>query len=127
LPNSNRKLQRLAISIVFEIAEGTAKTLGATAVVDWVPGYPVTMNTPEHTTFAADVARKVSAHVDDATDPIMPAEDFAYMLEARPGAYIFLGNGDTAMCHHPAYNFDDEAIPYGSSWYAGMAEARMPG
>ena len=112
---------------VFEIAEGTAKTLGATAKVDWVPGYPVTMNTPEHTVYAADVARSVSAHVDDDTDPIMPAEDFAYMLEARPGAYIFLGNGDTAMCHHPAYNFDDEAIPFGASWYAGMAEARMPG
>jgi amidohydrolase len=110
---------------VFEIAEGTARTLGAEAKVDWVPGYPVTMNTPEHTVYAAEVARSVSAHVDDETDPIMPAEDFAYMLEERPGAYIFIGNGDTAMCHHPAYNFDDEAIPAGSSWYAGMVEARL--
>ena len=56
----------------------------------------------------------------------MGGEDFSYMLEQRPGAYIFVGNGDTAMVHHPAYNFDDDAIPAGSSWYAGMIEARMP-
>jgi hippurate hydrolase len=56
----------------------------------------------------------------------MPAEDFSYMLEERPGAYIFLGNGDSAQCHHPAYNFDDDAIPFGASWYSGMVEARMP-
>ena len=57
---------------------------------------------------------------------LLGAEDFSYMLQARPGAFIFLGNGDTAQCHHPAYNFDDEAIPAGSSWYSGMIEARMP-
>ena len=55
----------------------------------------------------------------------MPAEDFAFMLEARPGAYIFLGNGDTAMCHHPAYDFDDAAIPYGASWLAAVVERRL--
>ena len=49
----------------------------------------------------------------------------ATFLEERPGAYILVGNGDTAMCHHPSYNFDDEAIPFGSSWYSGMIEARM--
>ena len=48
------------------------------------------------------------------------------MLNARPGAYIFVGNGDTAMVHHPSYNFDDDVIPFGASWYAGMVEARMP-
>ena len=58
--------------------------------------------------------------------PTMGGEDFSYMLEARPGAYIFVGNGDTAMVHHPAYDFDDDAIPFGSSWFAGMVEARMP-
>ena len=52
--------------------------------------------------------------------------DFSYMLEERPGAYVFLGNGDTAMGHHPAHNFDDEAIPAGASWYSGMIEAWMP-
>jgi hippurate hydrolase len=56
----------------------------------------------------------------------MPAEDFSYMLEARPGAYIFLGNGDTAMCHHPMYDFDDKIIPLGCSWFAELVERRMP-
>lgn len=111
---------------VFEIAESTAKAMGAAASVNWEPGYPVTVNTDANTGYAAEVARSVSANVDDNVNPIMPAEDFSYMLEERPGAYIFVGNGDSATCHHPAYNFDDEAIPYGCSWYSGMIEARMP-
>jgi metal-dependent amidase/aminoacylase/carboxypeptidase family protein len=59
-------------------------------------------------------------------DPIMPSEDFSYMLNERPGAYLFLGNGDSAMCHHPKYNFNDEAIPYGCSFFAEIVERRMP-
>ena len=109
-----------------EIAEGTAMALGAKAVVDYQRGYPVTMNTPEHTDYAAEVAKAVSGNVDTDTAPLMGAEDFSYMLNERPGAYIFVGNGDTAMVHHPAYNFDDDVIPFGSSWYAGMVESRMP-
>lgn len=111
---------------VKEIAEGTASALGASVQVNWEMGYPVTVNSPQETGYATEVARTISANVNDQVDPIMPAEDFSYMLEERPGAYIFLGNGDTASCHHPAYNFDDEAIPFGSSWYSGMIEARMP-
>ena len=111
---------------ISEIATGTASALGASAQVDYRRGYPVTVNAPENTGFAAEVARAVSGHVDADTPPLMGAEDFSFMLNERPGAYIFLGNGDTAMVHHPAYNFDDSAIPFGSSWYAGMAEARMP-
>jgi hippurate hydrolase len=76
--------------------------------------------------YAAEVARLISPHVDTNIAPMMGAEDFSYMLNARPGAYIFVGNGDTAMVHHPAYNFDDDVIPFGASWYAGMVEARMP-
>jgi hippurate hydrolase len=116
----------IAETRIREIAQGTASALGAVAEVTWETGYPVTMNTPEHTVYAAEVARAVAGDVDDTVDPIMPAEDFSFMLQERPGAYIFCGNGDTAQCHHPAYNFDDEAIPYGSSWYSGMIEARMP-
>lgn len=108
------------------IAEGTATAHGASAEVIWRRGYPATINTPEQTGHAAEVARAIAGDVDDDVDPIMPAEDFSYMLQERPGAYIFLGNGDTAMCHHPAYDFDDEAIPAGASWYSGMIEARMP-
>jgi hippurate hydrolase len=109
-----------------EIAAGTAMALGAQADVTYSRGYPVTMNAPENTRFAAEVAKSVSGRVDTDTPPLMGAEDFSFMLLERPGAYIFLGNGDTAMVHHPAYDFDDNAIPFGSSWYAGMVEARMP-
>lgn len=108
------------------IAENTAAAFGATAEVNYMRGYPVTVNTPENTGYAIDVARKVSGQVNPDVAPQMGAEDFSYMLNVRPGAYIFLGNGDTAMVHHPAYNFDDNAIPFGSSWYAGMVEERMP-
>jgi hippurate hydrolase len=108
------------------IAEGTATALGASAVVTWQPGYPVTMNTPENTRHAAEVARAIAGDVDDDVDPIMPAEDFSFMLEERPGAYILVGNGDTAMVHHPLYNFNDEAIPAGCSWWAEIVERRMP-
>jgi hippurate hydrolase len=111
---------------VHEIAMGTATTLGAAAEVDYRRGYPVTVNAPENTAFAAEVALAISGHVDIDTPPLMGAEDFSFMLNERPGAYIFVGNGDTAMVHHPAYNFDDDAIPFGSSWYAGMIEARLP-
>ncbi|MDA4847044.1 M20 aminoacylase family protein [Hoeflea poritis] len=109
-----------------EVAEGTASAMGASVEIKWERGYPVTMNTPENTVFAADVARSITGNVIDNVDPIMPAEDFSYMLEERPGAYIFVGNGDSAVCHHPEYNFNDEAIPFGSSWLSGMIEARMP-
>jgi amidohydrolase len=119
-------VQDLAETRIREIAEGTAKALGAKAEVNYQRGYPVTVNAEANTVFAADVAHAVSGQVDTNTAPLMGAEDFSYMLNERPGAYIFLGNGDTAMVHHPAYNFDDNAIPFGSSWFAGMAEARMP-
>jgi len=111
---------------ITEIVTGTAQALGAKAEVAYLRGYPVTVNAPEHTVYAAEVANAVSGRVDTDTPPLMGAEDFSFMLNERPGAYIFLGNGDTPMVHHPGYNFDDAAIPYGASWYAAMAEARMP-
>ena len=109
-----------------EIVEGTALALGARAELSYQRGYPVTMNAEENTAYAVEVAQSVSGAVDANTAPLMGAEDFSFMLLERPGAYIFLGNGDTAMVHHPAYNFDDNAIPFGSSWYVGMVESRMP-
>ncbi len=116
----------LAEDRIRRIATDTASALGAVADVEWIPGYPPTVNTPQETEYAVQAALAVSGKVNEATDPIMPAEDFAYMLEERPGAYIFLGNGDTQMCHHPAYQFDDAAIPLGCSWFAEIAEQRMP-
>jgi len=111
---------------VRRVVENTAAAFGAEAQVTWTEGYPVTVNTPEETEYAIEAARAVSDNVNDDTDPIMPAEDFSFMLEQRPGAYIFLGNGDTPMCHHPAYVFDDAAIPLGCSWFAELVERRMP-
>jgi hippurate hydrolase len=120
------KVQDFVETRLAQVVEGTALALGARAEVHYQRGYPVTINAAENTDYAARVAAEVSGHVDTDTAPLMGAEDFSFMLNERPGAYIFLGNGDTAMVHHPAYNFDDSAIPFGASWYAGMAEARMP-
>ncbi|WP_134678925.1 M20 aminoacylase family protein [Paracoccus ravus] len=111
---------------IARVAENIAAAFGAKADVQYERGYPVTMNHPEQTGFAAEVARQVAGAVNLDMQPMMGGEDFSYMLNERPGAYIFVGNGDTAMVHHPAYDFDDNAIPAGSSWYAGMVEARMP-
>ncbi|MGI3186621.1 M20 aminoacylase family protein [Nioella aestuarii] len=111
---------------VRQVAESTAAAFGATAEVTWTPGYPATINHEDETRYAAEAAAAVAGRVIDDVDPIMPSEDFAYMLEERPGAYIFLGNGDTAMCHHPAYVFDDDAIPAGCSFFAELVERRMP-
>jgi len=121
-------LRDLAEARLHEIVAATARAYGCSALIDYRRGYPVTMNHPDQTRFAADCAAEVvgEGRVNRNTPPIMPAEDFAYMLEARPGAYIFLGNGDTAMCHHPEYDFDDEAIPVGCSWFATLAERGMP-
>jgi hippurate hydrolase len=108
-----------------EVATHTAAAFGAEAEVIWHPGYPVTVNHAEGAAHAVDAARAVANAVDDDVDPIMPSEDFSYMLEQRPGAYIFLGNGDSAMCHHPKYVFDDEAMPYGMSFFAEIVERRL--
>ena len=111
---------------ITRVATNIAAAMGAKADVAYQRGYPVTMNDDQATEWAAAVAREVAGDVDMEMQPMMGGEDFSYMLLERPGAYIFVGNGDTAMVHHPAYNFDDNAIPAGSSWYAGMVESRMP-
>ncbi|WP_299910482.1 M20 aminoacylase family protein [uncultured Paracoccus sp.] len=111
---------------ITRIATNVAAAFGAKADVVYHRGYPVTMNNEEATVWAADVARGIAGDINMDMEPMMGGEDFSYMLNERPGAYIWVGNGDTAMVHHPAYNFNDETIPAGSSWYAGMVEARMP-
>jgi hippurate hydrolase len=107
------------------LAEATALAFGATAEIDYMRGYPVTVNHPRETELAAEAARAVAGACDEAP-LVMGGEDFAYMLEERPGAYILIGNGDTAAVHHPAYDFNDEAIPAGCSYWATLAEMRMP-
>ncbi len=121
----SNELRDLAEKRVVEICEGIANTFGATARVNYKRNYPVMVNHDEQTEFAAEVARSVSGDCDEAP-LVMGGEDFAFMLEERPGAYILVGNGDTAAVHHPMYNFNDEAIPAGCSWWAGIIEQRMP-
>ncbi|MGO4915582.1 M20 aminoacylase family protein [Pseudogemmobacter sp. W21_MBD1_M6] len=121
----DKAVRELAEKRLIKIAEATADAFGAVARVTYMHGYPVMVNHEEQTEFAADVARKVSGGCADAP-LVMGGEDFAYMLEERPGAYILVGNGDTAMVHHPKYNFDDNAIPAGCSWWAEIVEQRMP-
>ena len=108
-----------------QVAEGTAAANQCEITIEYERGYPITDNNEEATQHAISVASLVS-EVDTDTPPIMPSEDFAYMLMEKPGAFIFLGNGDSQMLHNPEYIFDDEAIPFGSSWYAGMVEERLP-
>ncbi len=107
------------------IAETTALAFGGTADIDYMRGYPVMANHERETEYAIEAARKVSGGCEDAP-LVMGGEDFAYMLEERPGAYILVGNGDTAAVHHPEYNFNDEVIPAGCSWFAEMVESRLP-
>ena len=121
----SKPMRALAETRLKALAEHTAAAFGATAEVNFRPGYPSMVNAETETGHAAEVARAVSGDCADAP-LVMGGEDFSYMLESRPGAYILVGNGDTAMVHNPEYNFNDEAIPAGCSWYAGMVEARMP-
>jgi amidohydrolase len=90
--------------------------------------YPVTVNHEQQTAFAASVARQIvgDTRVNDDTPPIMGGEDFSFMLNARPGAFIFLGQGDTAGLHHPAYDFNDDIIPVGCSYWVKLVETAMP-
>ena len=108
---------------VREIVAGVAQITGAKIDLEYVSGYPVTVNHAQQTEIATRVAKEVAgdANVHD-TAPMMGAEDFSYMLEARPGAFIFCGNGDTAGLHHPAYNFNDEAIVFGTSYWIKLVE-----
>lgn len=105
----------------------TAAAFGATARVDYSGGYPVTDNHPAETEFIADVAAGIvgESHVERCVAPMMAAEDFSYMLEHRPGAYVFMGNGDSAGLHHPEYDFCDAAAPYGASLWARLIETGL--
>jgi hippurate hydrolase len=113
---------------IAEICDGIGRTHGAKVTLTYSDGYPVTVNHDAQTRFAANVARAVSGDgtVNDSTPPVMGGEDFAYMLEARPGAFVFIGNGNTAGVHHPAYDFNDDAIPVGVSYWARLVETAMP-
>ncbi|MCL4065215.1 M20 family metallopeptidase [Pseudomonas sp. GX19020] len=111
-----------------EIVSGTATAFGVEAEVNYEWGYPATINDEKETEFAASVAREISgdAAVNDQSNREMGSEDFSYMLEARPGSYLFLGIGPGAGLHHPAYDFNDEAAPIGASFLARLVEKSQP-
>lgn len=108
-----------------QIVEGIAAAHGATAQFSFHRGYPVTVNHGAETDVMASVARDIVGdnRVDTNVEPLMGGEDFSYMLEARPGAMILIGNGDSAGLHHPEYDFNDNAIAHGISLWAKLAEA----
>jgi hippurate hydrolase len=110
-----------------EVVEGTAQLYGAKAKLTYKRDYPVTRNHARQAAFAASVAAQVvgGERVDDDVAPVMGAEDFSFMLEARPGAFIFVGNGDSAGLHHPAYDFNDEVIPFGTSYWVKLVETAL--
>src|SRR5262245_12453678 len=112
-----------------EVVEGTARLHGATAKLTYRRGYPVLEHPERQAACGASAAGEIvgADKVNTAMAPVMGAEDFSYMLQARPGAFIFVGNGNTAGLHHPAYDFNDEAIPIGTSYWARLVETAMAG
>lgn len=124
----NPDVQAMVKRRMEEIVQGQAASFGVTAELDYEVGYPATVNTEAETAFAADIARRVSGEgaVNAAIDKVSGSEDFAYMLQERPGAYLFLGGGEGAGLHHPKYNFNDEIAPVGASFFAQIVEAAQP-
>jgi hippurate hydrolase len=123
------EMRDLAERRMGEIAEGIGVAHGVAIELRYDRHYPVTFNHAGATGFCAAVAAEIvpAAQVDTAVAPLMGGEDFSYMLEARPGAFIFVGNGDTAGLHHPKYDFDDRAIAYGASYWVRLAERALAG
>ncbi|MGX9350527.1 M20 aminoacylase family protein [Shimia sp. W99] len=111
-----------------EVVDGTAAAYGVEARTEIEIGYPATVNDPEKSAFAVGVAREISGEdaVDADAQMEMGAEDFSYMLEARPGAYLFLGTGEGAGLHHPKYDFNDEVAPVGASFFVRLVETAQP-
>ncbi|WP_340109053.1 M20 aminoacylase family protein [Pikeienuella sp. HZG-20] len=123
-----KEVQDMAEARMREVAESIARAFGATATLRYMRNYPATVNAEAQAKKAADVAARIvgEERVNRDTPPLMGAEDFSFMLNARPGAFIFIGNGDTAMVHHPEYDFNDEAIPFGCSYWAKLVEELLP-
>ncbi|MFV0475582.1 MAG: M20 aminoacylase family protein [Pikeienuella sp.] len=116
----------MARARIDELAAGIAAAAGASAAVEWIPGYPAVVNDPARAAFLADIAEEIAGGCVRDAPPLLGAEDFAYMLRARPGAMILIGNGPSAACHHPAYDFADETMPAGASLWARLAERALP-
>jgi amidohydrolase len=125
----NSDMRDLAEQRFRAIVAGVAQTFGVSFTIDYERGYPVTFNHPEQTEFVTGIVTSTMGrdNIDTTVPPSMGAEDFSYMLEERPGSYIFMGNGDSAGLHHPAYEFNDMAIPVGIQYWASLVESRPGG
>ena len=110
------------------VVESTAAAYGAKAKLTYTRGYPVLVNHEKQAEFAASVAGQIAGQdkVDTGLPPMMGAEDFSFMLNTRPGAFIWIGNGTSAGLHHPSYNFNDEVIPFGTSYWVKLVETALP-
>ena len=117
------EVRELVEKRVREVVAGVAQMTGAKIDLVYERGYPVTVNHASQTDIATKVAKEIVGEGNvHEMPPMMGAEDFAYMLESRPGAFIFCGNGNSAGLHHPAYNFNDEAIVFGTSYWIKLVE-----
>lgn len=124
----NPEVQKMVMRRMQEIVAGQAASYGVEAELEYEVGYPATINNAEKSGFAVEVAREISGadNVEPDGGREMGAEDFAYMLEARPGAYLFLGQGESAGLHHPKYDFNDDIAPIGASFFARLVERAQP-
>jgi hippurate hydrolase len=124
----DRAVQGMVIARLEGIVAGQAASYGVEAELIYNVGYPATINDADKTRFAADVAREIAGDdgVNANAGPEMGAEDFAFLLENRPGSYVFVGNGETAGLHHPEFDFDDETAAAGASFFARLVERAQP-
>lgn len=121
-------VQSMVFQRLEEIVAGQAASYGVRAELRIERGYPATVNDAECTKFAAEVAKEVAGEVSVVTDRTreMGAEDFSFMLKERPGAYLFIGQGDAAGLHHPGFDFNDAVAPVGASFFARLVERAQP-
>jgi hippurate hydrolase len=119
------EIQDLVEEKLKHICENTAKAFGACAKVDYQRAYPVMINSERETDVAKDIGLRVSGQKTTEVDPVMGAEDFSFMLNERPGAYILIGNGNSAPVHNPNYNFDDEIISSGIAYWSELTKSRL--
>ena len=120
--------QDLLETRIREIAAGICAAYGATMKYRYERRYPPLVNHDEPTSFAAEVARAIvgAGNVDAATPPLMGSEDFAFMLQAKPGSYVWIGNGtESAKLHNPRYDFNDDILTIGASYWASLVETTL--
>ena len=125
------EMRDLAERRVREIATQISQALGTSAEIEYRRGYPPTVNAEREAVFAAKVGERVfgAANVITDAEPSMGGEDFSFMLQARPGAYVFLGQGggpSGCFLHNPGYDFNDEVIPLGAGYLAALVEESLP-